>query len=62
MSMFCMLINIFICMYFADSADLEAHLNDDWSVFLHNLKARQEMLHELLQYNHRVIRQRLQED
>jgi hypothetical protein len=49
-------------MYFADSADLEAHLNDDWSVFLHNLKLRQEMLHDLLQYNHRVIRQRLQED
>jgi hypothetical protein len=59
--MFCVLIYL-LRMYFADSADLEGHLNDDWSVFLHNLKLRQEMLHDLLQYNHRVIRQRLQED
>jgi hypothetical protein len=49
-------------MYFANSGDLEAHLNDDWTVFLRNLKAREEMLHELLQYNHHVIRRRLQED
>jgi hypothetical protein len=49
-------------MYFADSAQLEAHLNDDWTVLLRNLKAREELLHELLLYNHRVIRQRFHED
>ena len=37
-------------MYFEDDSVLECHLNNDWAVFLRNLKKREECHYELLQY------------
>ena len=50
-------------MYFEDAATLETHINNDWSVFLKNLKQREDLHYELLIYNKKILsRQRSQDD
>lgn len=42
-------------MYFAEPADYEYHLNNDWTVILKNVKAREDQLFELLQHNKKIV-------
>lgn len=49
-------------MYFGDVGELESHLNNDCTVLLKNLKAREDQHHELLQYNRRIIQKQREED
>jgi hypothetical protein len=50
-------------MNFADAGQLEQHLNNDWTLILKNVKAKEDLHFELLQYNRRIVnRQRLEDD
>lgn len=44
-------------MFLGDPLSIETHLNNDWSLLLRNLKAREDYLLELLQYNFKIIAQ-----
>ena len=46
---------IYLLMYFSDVSELESHLNNDCTVLLKNLKAREDQHYELLHYNRKII-------
>jgi hypothetical protein len=53
---------IIAVMYFGDVSEMEAHLNNDWTLIFKNIKIMEDFHYELLQYNKRILMKQRNED